>query len=246
MSKTFFRPHCGPSLATAALCVLLGGAAVATQDKLPPSSTGMPIGKTDDVVFINISLKPKRKPPERFSLGVGDKEPARDSRDLLTAGAVIERLKKETRKRKGQPPLVIRAQEDVTAGVIRDLLEQLMKSDLKIQPRFFAVREEGGENNDNLTRLLETPLPVKSIPKDAAKTTVRVKATRNGDQTTVLVEGKAIPLGDLAKQLGTYARDPERRSLLLEFDHKVPHRVIIQILDAARLGGMNRVSVLVP
>jgi len=83
-------------------------------------------------------------------------------------------------------------------------------------------------------------------PEAVPGTMVYVKAVQQDDRTTIYVDKEAVSLDDLTNVLRRHARDPNRRTLLLEHDAKVPHGIVVKIQDRAKLAGFTRVKLLVP
>lgn len=88
---------------------------------------------------------------------------------------------------------------------------------------------------------------IKTVTKDVVdRTMVRVRATFKDGKTTIYVNDTATPLEDLIDVLRPYAKDPDRRTVLLDHDRKVPHRDIVAIQDKAKSAGMTKVALQVP
>jgi biopolymer transport protein ExbD len=88
----------------------------------------------------------------------------------------------------------------------------------------------------------EGPATARPVNPDEVKgTTIQVKATQTGNKTVITVEGEVVAPSNLLNVLKRYTRDPNRRTLLLEKDRKVPHGVIVQIQDDAKSAGVDKV-----
>jgi len=88
---------------------------------------------------------------------------------------------------------------------------------------------------------------VKVVSKEQAESTmVMVKATFKDGKTTIFVDGQETPLEGLVAKLKPYARDPAKRTILLEHDGDVPHKYIVAIQDKGKSAGFNKVALLVP
>jgi biopolymer transport protein ExbD len=82
-------------------------------------------------------------------------------------------------------------------------------------------------------------------PEEAKATTIQVKVTQAGNKTTIEVEKEVVAPRDLVNVLTRHARDPNRRTLLLQHDRKVPHGVMVQIQDDAKTAGIDKVAIVV-
>jgi biopolymer transport protein ExbD len=82
------------------------------------------------------------------------------------------------------------------------------------------------------------------------QTMVPVEVRQKGDESVVFVgfgdSKKQVDLADLAGVLKDYAGGAKRRKLLLQYDRKVPHGVIVKIQDDAKTAGMDEVLFQVP
>jgi len=88
---------------------------------------------------------------------------------------------------------------------------------------------------------------VRVVPRSEIENTmVYINAVMQNDRPVIYVDKEVVSLDDLENVLRRHARDPNRRTVLLEHDAKVPHGVVIKIQDKAKSGGRTKVLLLVP
>jgi biopolymer transport protein ExbD len=81
--------------------------------------------------------------------------------------------------------------------------------------------------------------------KQAEESMVAVEVRQKGDRSVVYVNKEEVDLKELASVLRTYVQQ-RRRILLLDYDRKVPHEVIVKVRDEAKTAGLDEVLFLVP
>jgi biopolymer transport protein ExbD len=90
---------------------------------------------------------------------------------------------------------------------------------------------------------------VRTVSKDmAAQTMVYVEVHWNSAEkkATILVEKAPVEPENLVRELSRFTRTSDRKTLLLAFDDKVPHGVVVDIQDKAKTAGMDRVLFVLP
>lgn len=75
--------------------------------------------------------------------------------------------------------------------------------------------------------------------------TVHVKIRIENGETVILIEEKPANLQNLTAELRKYVTKT-KTSMLLEYDGEVTQDVVVQIIDKAKLAGLERVQFLVP
>jgi biopolymer transport protein ExbD len=75
---------------------------------------------------------------------------------------------------------------------------------------------------------------------------ISVRATLENGQPVIRVEDKIVRLEQLPAELRRFVRATNKTDLLLDHDDNVSHETVVQIIDAAKGVGMNRVRLRVP
>lgn len=82
--------------------------------------------------------------------------------------------------------------------------------------------------------------------EEVAQSMIHVTAKMENDQAVIRIEDKIVEPVRLLRELKAFVGKSKKTTLLLEHDDNVPQDVVVQILDAARGAGMDRVRMLVP
>jgi biopolymer transport protein ExbD len=77
--------------------------------------------------------------------------------------------------------------------------------------------------------------------EEVEETMIRVDVRRTKDGTEIRIEGKPVEPGDVRAELARFRDAAKRRKVLLDFDPKVSHGVIVGIQDAASSAGIDEV-----
>jgi biopolymer transport protein ExbD len=106
---------------------------------------------------------------------------------------------------------------------------------------------------------LQTRLEAPGIEKDDKKNKIKVvtkqqveaqmiscEARMEGGKPVIRVEGDPVDPNQLTRKFRQFVRATSKTSLLLQHDGEVPHEVVVQVLDAAKGAGMDRVQLVVP
>ncbi len=91
----------------------------------------------------------------------------------------------------------------------------------------------------------EKPGPAVVTKEQVEQQMIHVIVRMEGDKPAVQVEKQSVDPDNLTSELSRYVRATRKTQLLLEIDDEVPHRVEIDVLDAAKKAGMERVRRLV-
>jgi biopolymer transport protein ExbD len=75
---------------------------------------------------------------------------------------------------------------------------------------------------------------------------ILVTAKMEGGRPVIRVESKEVELPRLTAELRSFARSSGKAEVLLDHDGDVPHHVVVQIIDKAKMAGIARVRVPVP
>jgi biopolymer transport protein ExbD len=75
---------------------------------------------------------------------------------------------------------------------------------------------------------------------------IKVTVTMENGQPVTRVEDKVVDPAKLVAELHGFVRATKKTQLLLEHDDDVPERAVVEVLDAAKGSGMERVSLVVP
>ncbi len=81
---------------------------------------------------------------------------------------------------------------------------------------------------------------------DVESTMISVKVAYVDDRSIVYIQKKEVPLDQVLTELKSLAGAANKRTMLLDHDPKVPHGVIVRILDDAKSAKMDKVHLLVP
>jgi biopolymer transport protein ExbD len=88
--------------------------------------------------------------------------------------------------------------------------------------------------------------PATITKKDVDDQMIKVTINMNNGKPVIRVEEKAVAPEALEAQLTTFSRGSHKTKLLLSYDGDVPQRSVVEVLDAARGAGMDKVSLLIP
>ncbi len=91
----------------------------------------------------------------------------------------------------------------------------------------------------------DRPGPAVVTKEQVEQQMIHVIVRMEGDKPAIQVEKQSVDPDNLASELSRYVRATRKTQLLLEIDDEVPHRVEIDVLDAAKKAGMERVRRLV-
>jgi biopolymer transport protein ExbD len=91
------------------------------------------------------------------------------------------------------------------------------------------------------TNALGVPVYTKEKVKEF---TIKVEARQKGDQTTFRVEDQTVGRDDLVGAIGQYVKETRKTQLLLDADPKVPWSAIVDIEDAAKGAGVQKIHFL--
>lgn len=75
---------------------------------------------------------------------------------------------------------------------------------------------------------------------------IHVKLTSENDELVVRIEDKVVDMNRVTLELQRFVRNTSKNILLVEHDNKVTHDAVVQLIDAAKVAGMDRVRFLVP
>lgn len=210
------------------------------QVKLPAIDSGLLLAGRD-VICLSVRLADERQP--RFAVSRGDAPPSKANRELTTIAALRARLDKDFLTPNVRETVVMRADEDLDAGIVRDLLKELAGRARKVGGVYIAVVERQSDPNNRVQeKVVETP----QMSDKAVNGAVVVTLSRRAGKSVVEVKGKEIAFDDLTARLRELARTPEQRRLVLECAATVRHGDVVRVQDAAKTAGMTEVSVRLP
>jgi len=87
---------------------------------------------------------------------------------------------------------------------------------------------------------------VRVVKHDVQEQMVMVEATMENGKPVVRVEKQVVSLEFLAADLHNRVGKGKNNQLLLKYDDAVPHGVVVEIEDDARLAGLEKVCIVVP
>ena len=99
--------------------------------------------------------------------------------------------------------------------------------------------EAPGVNED------KTGPPVISAEK-VEQQMIKVSVHMENGSPVYRVEGREVDLNELANQLRQFVRATRKTQLLLDLDDDVPHKVNIDVQDAAKIAGIEKVNLVLP
>ncbi len=88
--------------------------------------------------------------------------------------------------------------------------------------------------------------PVTITKEQVKEQMLKIDIKMENGRPVIKVENKAVPPERLEAELTAFARSTRKTKLLLEYDGDVPHRSVVEVLDAARGAGLEKVSLVVP
>jgi biopolymer transport protein ExbD len=100
-----------------------------------------------------------------------------------------------------------------------------------------------------LQRFFESPRPTQSpptgplhyTPKQLAETTIKVTAREENKKTVIRVEDKVVPANELVSALRRFTSDKRKNKMWLDIADNVAYKTEIQIRDAAKGAGIEKV-----
>lgn len=75
---------------------------------------------------------------------------------------------------------------------------------------------------------------------------IKVSVRMENGSPVYRVEGQEVDLNELANQLRRFVRATKKTQLLLDIDDDVPHKVNIEVQDAAKIAGIEKVNLPLP
>jgi biopolymer transport protein ExbD len=87
---------------------------------------------------------------------------------------------------------------------------------------------------------------LKVTKEQVEQTMIHVSAKMEGGEPVVKLEGAAVELSALPRELRKLVGKTKKSQLLLEHDDDVPHDYVVQIMDAAKGARMDGVRLLLP
>jgi biopolymer transport protein ExbD len=87
----------------------------------------------------------------------------------------------------------------------------------------------------------DNPGPAVVTKEQVEQQMIHVIVRMEGDKPAIQVEKQSVDLDNLASELSRYVRATRKTQLLLELDDEVPHRINIEVMDAAKKAGMEKV-----
>jgi biopolymer transport protein ExbD len=88
--------------------------------------------------------------------------------------------------------------------------------------------------------------PVTITQKDVENMMIKVTVNMEGGRPVIRLEEKAVSPERLEAELTSFVRAKRKTKMLLDYQADVPHRAVVEVLDAARGAGLDSVSLLVP
>jgi biopolymer transport protein ExbD len=88
--------------------------------------------------------------------------------------------------------------------------------------------------------------PVTVTKNKVEQQMVLVTIRMESGQPVTRVEDKVVPSQKLLAELRSFMKATSKTQLLLDYDSDVPEQSVVDVLDAAKLAGIERVSVVVP
>jgi biopolymer transport protein ExbD len=82
--------------------------------------------------------------------------------------------------------------------------------------------------------------------KKVEETMIHLTAKTEGGRTVIRVENNEVEPFRLIAELRRYAKSSQKTELLFEHDDEVPHGEVVDIIDKAKLAGLDRIRLLVP
>jgi biopolymer transport protein ExbD len=92
----------------------------------------------------------------------------------------------------------------------------------------------------------QKPGPVTITKKDVEETMIKVAIVMDNGRPVIKVEDEAVAPERLEAKLTSFVRSKHKTKMLLDYQADVPHRSVVEVLDAARGAEMTGVSLVVP
>jgi len=92
----------------------------------------------------------------------------------------------------------------------------------------------------------DKPGPAVVTKEQVEQQMIHVVVRMEGERPVIQVEGQSVDPDNLAAELSRYVKATRKTQLLLELDDEVPHRINIEVQDAAKKAGMERVRLVLP
>jgi biopolymer transport protein ExbD len=86
----------------------------------------------------------------------------------------------------------------------------------------------------------------KVTKREVEKSMILLTAKTEGGRTVIRIENNEVDPSRLIIELKGYAKSSKKSELLFEHDDDVPHGTVVDIIDKAKLAGIDRIRLLVP